>query len=150
MKNKTKKIILTPSQIREFAIKLAEFEGRPHYPTILVKDAVEANRHDESHFLLDQILEYAYNLNKASAEAEAKRINEEERIAQLQLYSKNSTTTPEYLETIRNRRNMRLYIMARSRGFNSFLGFCRIHGQTEYEEGRSPITYRCKACNTFT
>ena len=83
MKNKTKKIILTSPQIREFAIKLAEFAGRPYYPTILVKDAVEANRHDESHSLLDQILEYAYNLNKASAKAEAKRINEEERIAQL-------------------------------------------------------------------
>lgn len=150
MKNKTKKIILTSPQIREFAIKLAEFEGRPHYPTILVKDAVEANRHDESHFLLDQILEYAYNLNKVSAEAEAKRINEEKRIAQLQLYSKNSTTTPEDLETIRNRRNMRLYRLARSKGVNTFLGFCRIHGQTEYEQGMSPITYRCKACNKPT
>ena len=150
MKNKTKKITLTPAQIREFAIKLAEFEGRPHYPTILVKDAVEAYRHDESHFLLDQILEYAYNLKKAHDKAEVEHIKQEERITLLKRYNKNSAVTPEDLETIRNRRNMHLYRLARSKGVNTFLGFCRIHGQTEYEQGMSPITYRCKACNKPT
>ena len=117
-------------------------------PTTL-PSAVEANRHDVSHFLLDQILEYAYNLNKAH-DKEVERIKQEERITLLKRYNKNSAVTPEDLETIRNRRNMHLYRLARSKGVNTFLGFCRIHGQTEYEQGMSPITYRCKACNKPT